>query len=303
MILEIRHHIQIEALSRHGNFARAAKELNISQPGLSQSIKSLEEHLGCKLFDRGARSVIPTVFGKQVLQKSQTIIRESEQLLWELQMLSDTKSGHIRLGIGPLAAEVILSKVLSSLSRDYPNFTVRTTIEWVPQLLKALEEDKIDLLICDTRFMQNQSEYKIIELPKYTGCFVCRPDHPLALEKNVKFEDILRYPIATAKLPDPILKTLSKLTHFKLTSMESFPNGLIEAPYHLLNEVVSNCDAVAIGIRPVFESYLLEKKLHLLPLSSKELFTHYSLVTQKRYSLSPAIRIFQNYLLKSFNTE
>ena len=87
MELEAKHLLQIETLYRHRNFGRAAKELNITQPGLSQSIRHLEDVLGFQLFDRNSREITPTVFGVRILAAGQTIIRDSNQLERDLNML------------------------------------------------------------------------------------------------------------------------------------------------------------------------------------------------------------------------
>ena len=60
-------------LARHGNFHRAAKAENLSQPALSRSIRSLEEGLGAQLFDRQTEVVTPTLYGEALLQRARTI--------------------------------------------------------------------------------------------------------------------------------------------------------------------------------------------------------------------------------------
>lgn len=297
MQISLRHLQQIEALSRHRNFARAAMELNISQPGLSLSIRNLEDQLGFKLFDRNAREVSPTAFGKHALKLGNSILSDARRLERELKMLADLESGLIRIGLGPLAAEVFLSKTLGRLGADYPGFTVRTTVEWVPALLSRLMSGELDLVVCDTRYVTNPDDLMITDLPNYPACYVSRPAHPLSKNKRVTCKDIFNYPIATPNLPAPIIHSLSRLSGFKFTKMEDFPNGLIEAPYHLLAETIIRCDAVGIGIQPVFHKGIQEGKLYLLPLQTPELTSQYGLISLKRYSLSPAALIFQKYIV------
>ena len=97
------------------------------------------------------------------------------------------------------------------------------------------------ILVCDTRFVTNPDELDIIALPHYTASFVCRPGHPLAGHEKVTFRDIFDYPIATPKLPRSITRALARLSELNFTTMEEFPNGLIEAPYHLLTETIVRC--------------------------------------------------------------
>ncbi|MEA2116081.1 MAG: hypothetical protein U9P36_11975, partial [Thermodesulfobacteriota bacterium] len=99
------------------------------------------------------------------------------------------------------------------------------------------------------------------------------------------------------KLPRSITRALARLSGLDFTTMDEFPKGLIEAPYHLLAETIMRCDAVGIGIHPIFQRGLEEGILHLLPLQNPELVTQYELVSLKRYSLSPAVQVFQNYVI------
>jgi DNA-binding transcriptional LysR family regulator len=299
MKFDLRHLQQIEALHRHRNFARAAKELNISQPGLSQSIRLLENQLGYKLFDRNAREVSPTAFGRRALELGRSILRDSEHLERELKMLADLDTGLIRIGIGPLAAEILLGRTLGRMAADYPGFTVRTKVEWVPALLEGLSNGELDILVCDTRFVTNHEELDFIDLPQYTACFVCRPGHPLAGCEKVSFRDIFDYPIATPKLPRIITLALARLSGLNFRTMDEFPNGLVEAPYHLLTETIMRCDAVGIGINPIFQRGLEDGDLQLLPLHNPELTTQYELVSLKRYSLSPAVQVLQKYVIET----
>jgi len=137
-------------------------------------------------------------------------------------------------------------------------------VEWVPALLEGLNSGELDILICDTRFVTNPDELNILDLPRHSACYVCRTSHPLAKQKKVTCKDIFDYPIATPKLPVPIVRAFGQLSELNFTTMDGFPNGLIEAPYHLLAETIIRCDAVGIGIQPVFQKGMEEGNLHLL---------------------------------------
>jgi DNA-binding transcriptional LysR family regulator len=65
---------QIEVLAQRCNFAKAAKELHISQPALSRSISSPEEQLEVQLFDRSKREVVATMFGRHLLERGKPVL-------------------------------------------------------------------------------------------------------------------------------------------------------------------------------------------------------------------------------------
>ncbi len=69
MDIDIRLIRHVLMLARHRNFARAAEQLHLSQPALSRSIARLEETLGVALFDRTRDGVIPTDYGRIVIER------------------------------------------------------------------------------------------------------------------------------------------------------------------------------------------------------------------------------------------
>jgi len=76
---QLRH---VVALVDHRSLGRAAQILRISQPALSKSLRRLEAHLGVKLFERTARGVMPTEFGREHAQHARSIaveIHEAER--------------------------------------------------------------------------------------------------------------------------------------------------------------------------------------------------------------------------------
>lgn len=298
MKIDLKHLLQIDALCRHRNFGRAAKELNITQPGLSQSIRHLEHLLGFQLFDRNSREISPTVFGKRVLETGRIMLRDSELLERDLGMLSQLQSGTIRVGVGPLAADVFLGKTLGDLIADHPQFHVRTVVDWVPSLLDLLLCGDLDVVIGDSRFIDDTESFRIKSLPRHSACFVCHPKHPLVKKVNPLFRDIFNYPIATPQLPELVVKELARMSDLDFKTMEEFPNGLIEAPYNLLAEALSRCDGVGIGIKPVFSRELTDGRLTILPLPEHSLQTSYEIISLKKYSQSPAVTLFSEYVAR-----
>ena len=87
MELTFRHLQQIEVLARHGNFAKAAQNLDISQPALSRSISTLEGQLGVRLFDRSKREVVATVFGEHILKRGGPVLQDMVLMERDLRLL------------------------------------------------------------------------------------------------------------------------------------------------------------------------------------------------------------------------
>ena len=77
-ILDSRKLLAFTTLSRLGSFTLAAHELHLTQSAVSHAIKSLEQDLDCRLFDRLGRRVTLTPAGKQLLEHAHKIITEMQ---------------------------------------------------------------------------------------------------------------------------------------------------------------------------------------------------------------------------------
>src|ERR1700733_14022446 len=98
----------VEALSRHGHFGHAADACAISQPALSMQIKELEESLGAALFERSARRVQLTNFGKEFVLRACDILRSVDALGDLARASQDRLVGQLRIGVIPTVAPYLL---------------------------------------------------------------------------------------------------------------------------------------------------------------------------------------------------
>jgi DNA-binding transcriptional LysR family regulator len=81
------------AVAEWGSMAEAAKRLAISQPVVSKAIADLERSIGVRLFDRTARGVEPTVFGRALLNRGIAVFDELRQSVQDVRFLRDSTSG------------------------------------------------------------------------------------------------------------------------------------------------------------------------------------------------------------------
>lgn len=95
--MELRHLRYFVTVASELHFARAAERLFISQPALSQQVRSLERELGFKLLERNSRGVQLTPEGEAFLTEAKLVVRDADHALTMARALAEGATGHLRL--------------------------------------------------------------------------------------------------------------------------------------------------------------------------------------------------------------
>src|SRR5262249_1879733 len=107
------------AVVQTGSLAKAAAQLNVSQPAVSQLMTDLERALDVKLFDRSSRGVTLTRYGNILLARGRAAFDELKQGVREIEFLTEPCSGEGKFGC-PEGLAPILPPIIEGFSRRYP---------------------------------------------------------------------------------------------------------------------------------------------------------------------------------------
>ncbi|MCB1361261.1 MAG: LysR family transcriptional regulator [Rhodobacter sp.] len=131
------------ALARERHFGRAAEACHVTQPTLSSAIKSLEEHLGVQLVQRGARFIGLTPEGERVLARAKAIVAEARALKSDVKVAREGLSGTLRLGVIPTALAAVHDLTRPFLD-DHPGVRLRIASLNSHEILERLADFEID---------------------------------------------------------------------------------------------------------------------------------------------------------------
>jgi len=300
MNIDIKQIRLVEALARLGNFARAARELNMTQPGLSRAIQNLEQNLGLKLFDRGTREVAPTVYGKHIIQFGTGLIRDVARIERDLFLLKGKDVGELIVGAGIIPSETVIGETIGKLINRHPRLHVRIIVERPPALFSMLNRREIDVMIADTRGIERTDDLVVTPLPQHPICFIGNCEHPLSKKGEIPLKNIFKYPLATPWLPDNIFSVLAQKTGLDAVAIARFENGLVECNnFKMLIEVVRQSEAVGCGLATIFAQAVNSGEVIFLPIKDSGLSSQYEMVHLERYSASPTLEIFRTLLLET----
>src|SRR5262249_48430849 len=91
----------LKAAARSGSMAKAARDLGMSQPSVSEAIAKLEAAVRVRLLDRGPRGIEPTIYANALLRREQVISDELQQGIRDIEFLSNPTAGGVGIGFPP----------------------------------------------------------------------------------------------------------------------------------------------------------------------------------------------------------
>jgi DNA-binding transcriptional LysR family regulator len=125
--LKLRDLRMLDTVVRWGSMAKAAEQLNLSQPAISKAIAEMEHVLGVRLIDRGRQGVEPTPYGAALLRRGTAIYDELRQGVAEIEHLSDPATGAVRIAAPEPMAAGLLPILIEQFTKEYPRASVHVT--------------------------------------------------------------------------------------------------------------------------------------------------------------------------------
>ncbi|MFF4788489.1 transcriptional regulator CynR [Streptomyces sp. NPDC001276] len=145
MALELRHLRYLLAVAEHGSFTRAAEDLRISQPTLSQQVRQLERTVGVPLLDRTGRSVRLTDAGETYARHARRALRDLEAAQRAVQDVQDLTRGHLRLAATPTFTSYLVGPLVAEMHARHPGITLDVKEMTQDRIESALLADDLDL--------------------------------------------------------------------------------------------------------------------------------------------------------------
>ncbi len=281
-------------VAKLGSFTKAADATFRTQSALSQQIKSLEEELGCQLFERiGKRKLRLTSAGERFFRFSKAILEKYDHLTEELNELKGLQKGRLRLAAPFTTLYHLFPQALQSYTREFPH--VELTILDRPQerVVELVRSGDIDFgLALESEVPRDLS---VLRWKKVETVLMIPAGHQLAKAKRVSIKQIAKYPL--------ILPPKSVRYTYRRRLEERFQK--LGLDYHIVMES-SNVELssvyVEMGLGISFATIvkdlpaLKERKLEFLPMNQIFKPDYIAVVMRKDKTLASYKSAFINIL-------
>lgn len=151
-------------VAEYGSITRAALNLHITQPSLTQHLRHLEDHFGLALFMRHGRGVILTEAGKTLRLKAEILIDEIDSLPSQLESSQSRPRGSLSVGLPISWSELVTYPVVERFRREFPEVHVKLAINASEALADAMNGNELQMaVLVETDQQENFSLEPLVE--------------------------------------------------------------------------------------------------------------------------------------------
>lgn len=278
------------AVCRHMNYTKAAAELNMTQPAVSQHIHFLENKYQCKLFEYSGKKLKMTEAGK-FLQSSTITMKADELHLMKMMEQQAGAGRRLAFGATMTIGEYVMPLALERFLKTYPQTDICMEVADTRVLLEHLDSGEIEFALVEGFFQKQEYDFLVYTTEAFAA--VCSPEYKFSREVK-KVEDLLPERLIIREKGSGSRYVLEKYLEGKNLLFQDF-SGLME---------ISNIGAIkrmtelGAGITFLYEETVeeeLEKKtLRKIELEDFCLFHDFTFIWRKG-------SIYQSYYKEIFS--
>ena len=180
-------------LEEHMHFGRAAEALGISQPSLSQQIRSLEDEIGGPIIHRSNRTISLTPLGLSFLEDAKTILAAVERAEKKSADILSGDAFHLRLGVCPgVVSSGILVRILEEVRARFPVWEVETVCSTPFNIQRALQNGTIDASVGVTFSLLFPTRVVTVPIASWDAYLVAHKSKEVQLPTGAWNTDLLR---------------------------------------------------------------------------------------------------------------
>ena len=253
----------IQAICRAGSFRQAARQLGITQPTLSNRVGRMETGLGAPLFERSQGRSVPAALALMIADRAADLLGDAERLVREVDRISRSESGTVRIGVGPAPAAALLHRLIPRVKAELPQISLVCRFGEVSKLLQQLESGDTDFVACshDPELARPMFESTPIIADRIV--IGTHPDHPLAKNPPSSMPEIFNFRVAM-----PVLEPMyqHRAQEIFKTDLGRIPGVAYCSNFAILEELAIAEDYVVIGPGLGFRGSIEAGKLVTMPI-------------------------------------
>jgi DNA-binding transcriptional LysR family regulator len=275
-----------------GSMGKAAAQLGVSVPSISNLIADLEQTLGVRLLDRTQKGVLPTPYGQALLARGYAAFDELRQGIRDIESISDPASGEVRIGCSE-ALLAFLVPVIERVSAQHPRMRFHVQqVHWPTVEFPELYRRTIDLTLARLASPPDRLEEELAVQILFDDPFSAVVSRHSKWARRTKIDLAELVGEAWLVTPLDVLAGRFLTDAFEVRGLK--PPTPVVAAYssHLRTVLASRGHYIAVLPRSVLQLSAKLYSLKELPFKLSNRPSPVAIVTLRNRTLTPAVKLF-----------
>ena len=281
-------------VAEFGSFSKAAEALYLTQPTVSEHIRTLEDEFGVRLLDRLGRGAAVTRAGALLLSYAQRMLALSREARQAMESFQGRMSGELLIGASTIPGEYVLPALIGRFKEKYPDISITLLIGDSQAAVDWVAEGRAELAVVGARLSVRGIEYK--ELMPDDLVVVVRGTHAWHARKQITLEDLQSEPLlirergsgTRAALEGALTEVHTDLSAFRIVG----EMGSTQA----IKQAVKAGVGVSLMSRRAVEEECRSGLLACLRVKDLKVMRSFHLATHRERSRSPLAEAFRVFL-------
>jgi DNA-binding transcriptional LysR family regulator len=288
------HHLKVFAsVYKHKSFSKAAEELNLTQPTVSDHIRSLEGELNCKLFDRLSRKILPTKEAGALIGRAQEIIDKTEGFKDILREFKKDLSGHLIIGASTIPGTYILPGLTASFRKKHPSVLFEIIVSDSREIINKVSEHEFLIGIAGAKLEAKQVHYE----PFLDDELVAIASDSFEVKKGIGIKDLAGYPLVMRERGSGTRREFEKILEREGLDPHQLNIVGIFGSTDAIKQAVKEGMGISILSRRSVKGELKCGMLREVKIKDADMKRQFYIITHKKRTLPHLYKTFLDYLL------
>jgi len=278
---------------KNRSFSRASEDLHLTQPTISNHIKTLEDEFGCKLFDRLGRSIIPTKEAEVLYTHALEIIEKAATLDEAIREIKKDLTGKLIIGASTIPGVYLMPRMMTEFRKKYPEISFQIQISDSRGILDSISKHDLLLGIVGAKLGNEQITY----VPFVEDQLIVIASPVKVEQKSIPFKALTTYPLILREEGSGTRKETEKFLESKGLSLDDFQISGIFGSTDAVKQAVKAGLGISILSKFAVADELEHEILQEIAITDLQMKRRFYIVVHKKRTLPRAYEIFLEHIL------
>jgi len=280
---------------KNKSFSRASEEMNLTQPTISNHIKTLEDEFKCSLFDRMGRTIIPTKEAEVLYTHSMELIAKADTLKEAIGEMKKDLSGKLIVGASTIPGVYLLPRIMSEFQKKYPSTSFQIPISDSRGVIDNVSKHELLMGIVGAKLGNEHIKYT----PFVEDELIAVSSPSLVENHQMKLRELVKLPMVLREEGSGTRRETEKFIEGKGILFKSIKIAGVFGSTDAVKQAVKAGLGISILSKYSVADELKHKILAEIKITDIEMTRQFYIVTHRKRTLPRLYDTFLDYILSA----